>query len=1171
MGEARNTQIIERFAPSAVFDNDAIFYGTGKDVGMMYDINDANAHVLKTDFLAGGVNHVPVHVYGVDIFDRDLTFFNGRTEPLVAVVDLARTSWVSIGFRAAGEPAIEVGGVGTMLYLPNVTATEITIYSAENLFYLTESDQTDPAGRWRFRVQADILYLEHALTASWATDEDWITCDYGNGRITLDKPLIFGEVTAPAGTLVYIARDNTGDLTLNALTNKVINLAIAGADEVVISGAALYPATSDGQTLGSTANMWSDLYLASGGVINFNNGNQTITHDNATVTLTLTGKLAFGGNTDWGTGATGTEITGAGYDWVTQTIGRVNTDINNTAAAAHYAALSITVNQTNSNSFFGHWVELYVSNSVVLTGADNLAAVWGQFEAGTGVTLSDTGCFTAGVYANVKAGATLTVATGHSLNGVRAQLEVAAITNNGKSAAFECLIGGSGAVDWDYGLYAADITTGVYVGACTTGFTLAGACTTGIDFTGTYTGNCIDFTDITINHTGSAGPCMIRAGTYGDPATTTFVENADEDQSGMIRLYGATSANGTSYDRGIFVCLVTTGLKGIFPIAGLAEVRAQTGNGPTKVQAAQFICDLHTTDSKLAGLGGDATAGMYGGWFKITAIDGATISATARAAPIWLDNQLYGNNAAAIGEEYTIFSTAGGTVIKAWAGFETSSVGWSHLFYFDETAYDQAPVFTGGFKCLINATTVYIPYFNNDGTVTTYLGISGDYIRIGDAATTQVSLASEDDLMVSGKLEVYGTTYHTGVVFIGDANVTAEAVVGITTGIQIDQGAADNAVLVFKSSDVAHGGTSAADTDTWCAIQKVEAAAGGLRLAGFKDADGAAGAAVAIYGYLAENVDTTKSTAGRAIIELYSRQLSGASTADVVADGNIFALIAEISVSTTVMLVDRDGDLWLNGRITLGGDTPLGYIHNRLTATFTSDGASTTAIGLSIAGVVTGASGDTASLRGTSFANTIVTQDITETIGYIAQVSINEPGITKGSDTVTVAATLYISDAPTEGATNAAIYVASGNIYLPHALNTPDGMGADGEQLTSGGDNVAMDWAGAASLREYKDIIGVANAQDALDKILGTTAYHFHYKEGMGTHDCITEYIGLMSDEAPWAMHYNNRIVNPINTLGYMVLGFQAMNDRVEGIAGRVLRLEEELAEAKAELAELRK
>ncbi|MFA5947926.1 MAG: tail fiber domain-containing protein, partial [Candidatus Gracilibacteria bacterium] len=47
----------------------------------------------------------------------------------------------------------------------------------------------------------------------------------------------------------------------------------------------------------------------------------------------------------------------------------------------------------------------------------------------------------------------------------------------------------------------------------------------------------------------------------------------------------------------------------------------------------------------------------------------------------------------------------------------------------------------------------------NDGTITTLLGTVGDYIRIGDAGATGHSLASEDDLMVSGKLEIDGLSY----------------------------------------------------------------------------------------------------------------------------------------------------------------------------------------------------------------------------------------------------------------------------------------------------------------------------------------------------------------------------------------------------------------------------
>ena len=54
----------------------------------------------------------------------------------------------------------------------------------------------------------------------------------------------------------------------------------------------------------------------------------------------------------------------------------------------------------------------------------------------------------------------------------------------------------------------------------------------------------------------------------------------------------------------------------------------------------------------------------------------------------------------------------------------------------------------------------------NDGTKTTILGLAGDYVRIGTGGVTGHSLASENDLMVTGKLEVKGATYLDGTVDI---------------------------------------------------------------------------------------------------------------------------------------------------------------------------------------------------------------------------------------------------------------------------------------------------------------------------------------------------------------------------------------------------------------------
>ena len=45
------------------------------------------------------------------------------------------------------------------------------------------------------------------------------------------------------------------------------------------------PGASDGGALGSTSLMWSDLFLASGAVINFNNGDVTITHSSNNIAV----------------------------------------------------------------------------------------------------------------------------------------------------------------------------------------------------------------------------------------------------------------------------------------------------------------------------------------------------------------------------------------------------------------------------------------------------------------------------------------------------------------------------------------------------------------------------------------------------------------------------------------------------------------------------------------------------------------------------------------------------------------------------------------------------------------------------------------------------------------------------------------------------------------------
>ncbi len=64
-----------------------------------------------------------------------------------------------------------------------------------------------------------------------------------------------------------------------------VTTAGSSVDELELIGSALYPTSNDGLALGTSSLMFSDLFLASGAVVNFNNGDVLLTHSADTLTL----------------------------------------------------------------------------------------------------------------------------------------------------------------------------------------------------------------------------------------------------------------------------------------------------------------------------------------------------------------------------------------------------------------------------------------------------------------------------------------------------------------------------------------------------------------------------------------------------------------------------------------------------------------------------------------------------------------------------------------------------------------------------------------------------------------------------------------------------------------------------------------------------------------------
>jgi len=134
----------------------------------------------------------------------------------------------------------------------------------------------------------------------------------------------------------------------------------------------------------------------------------------------------------------------------------------------------------------------------------------------------------------------------------------------------------------------------------------------------------------------------------------------------------------------------------------------------------------------------------------------------------------------------------------------------------------------------------------------------------------------------------------------------------------------------------------------------------------------------------------------------------------------------------TYMQIDQDKNSMSTGL----NQGPNGFARATHGGAFTSDGTSTIGVGSYNVGTLAGAAGDTDYLVGHFFGTTIATQTATESIGLVTQLRISEPTITDNlTGDITIASTVYITGAPTEGETNAAIYVASGDVTLGNDSN----------------------------------------------------------------------------------------------------------------------------------------
>jgi hypothetical protein len=186
-------------------------------------------------------------------------------------------------------------------------------------------------------------------------------------------------VGAAAGSRVSVAAVSSGTnegIDLDAKGTGTIRLGQTSTGNVIsvrahTFTAGAFPTASDGAALGSTTLMWSDVFLASGAVLNWNNGDVTITHAAGVLTGSVPVRSASAtAPVGYATGAGGT-VTQATSKSTGVTLNKVTGAITLHAAAL---ADATTVSFTVTNSAVAAVDAVVVNHSSAGTAASYL--VW---------------------------------------------------------------------------------------------------------------------------------------------------------------------------------------------------------------------------------------------------------------------------------------------------------------------------------------------------------------------------------------------------------------------------------------------------------------------------------------------------------------------------------------------------------------------------------------------------------------------------------------------------------------------------------------------------------------------------------------------------------------------------------------------------------------------------
>lgn len=171
----------------------------------------------------------------------------------------------------------------------------------------------DQSGTWGVTTNTNLgTLLEQAITGVLSVSQGDVanlTLTNNNGASDQARNALIDltgamsaarNVVVPAANKLYFVRNSTtGGYSVTVKTNAGTGIAVPpttgrwlycdGTNVLDAYAGPFTPSVNDGAALGLVATAWSDLFLASGGVINWASGDATITHATDSLTLSVAG------------------------------------------------------------------------------------------------------------------------------------------------------------------------------------------------------------------------------------------------------------------------------------------------------------------------------------------------------------------------------------------------------------------------------------------------------------------------------------------------------------------------------------------------------------------------------------------------------------------------------------------------------------------------------------------------------------------------------------------------------------------------------------------------------------------------------------------------------------------------------------------------------------------